>query len=59
MQGTVVFENLAIGHLLRGLPDQKLAYEIFTKKLRDLSEAVDMIKWHEACYHFTNQTAES
>ena len=47
MQGTPVFENLAIEHLLRGLPDQKLAYEIFTKRPRDLSAATDMISWHE------------
>ena len=26
-----------------------MAYEILTKKPRTLSEAVDMITWHEAC----------
>ena len=56
MQGTAVFENLAIEHLLRGLPDQKLAYEILTKKPRDLSEAIDMITWHEACRQYTTKT---
>ena len=59
MQGTAVFENLAIEHLLRGIPDQKLAYEILTKKPRDLSEAIDMITWHEACHQFTNKTVLS
>lgn len=49
MQGTAVFENLTIEHLLRGLPDQKLAYEIFTKKPKDLSDTINMITWHEAC----------
>ena len=49
IQGTGIFENLAIEHLLRGLPDQKMAYEIMTKKPRTLSETVDMITWHEAC----------
>ena len=53
MQGNAVFDNLAIEHLLRGLPDQKLAYEIFTKKPKDLSDAVDMITWHEACRQYT------
>ena len=57
MQGTPVFENLAIEHLLRGLPDQKLAYEILTKKPRDLSEAIDMITWHEACRQYTTKTS--
>ena len=55
MQGTAIFDNLAIEHLLRGLPDQKLAYEIFTKKPENLSDAVDMITWHEACQQFTTK----
>ena len=49
IQGTGIFENLAIEHLLKGLPDRKIAYEILTKKPRTLSETVDMITWHEAC----------
>ena len=49
IQGTGIFENLAIEHLLKGLPDQKMAYDILTKKPRTLSETVDMIPWHEAC----------
>ncbi|MCG8048563.1 MAG: hypothetical protein JAY66_23235 [Candidatus Thiodiazotropha taylori] len=56
MQGTGVYENLAIEHLLRGLPDQKLAYEILTKKPRDLSDAIDMITWHEACRQYTTKS---
>ena len=55
MQGTAIFDNLAIEHLLRGLPDQKLAYEIFTKKPKNLSDAVDMIIWHKACQQFTTK----
>ena len=48
MQGTAIYETLAVEYLLRGLPDQKLAYEIFTKKPKDLSDTIDMIAWHEA-----------
>ena len=55
MQGTAIFDNLAIEHLLRGLPDQKLAYEIFTKKPKNLSDAVDMITWHKACQQYTTK----
>ena len=55
MMGTDIFNNLAIEHLLRGLPDQKLAYEILTRKPRDISETVDMITWHEACKQYTNR----
>ena len=49
IQGTGIFEHLAIEHLLKGLPDQRMAYEILTKKPRTLSQTVDMITWHEAC----------
>ena len=55
MQGTAIFDNLTIEHLLRGLPDQKLAYEIFTKKPKNLSDAVDMITWHKACLQYTTK----
>ena len=48
MQGTAIYKTLAVEYLLRGLPDQKLAYEIFTKKPKDLSDTIDMIAWHEA-----------
>ena len=48
MQGTAIYESLHIEYLLRGLPDQTLAYEIFTKKPKNLSAAIDMINWHEA-----------
>ena len=49
IQGTGIFENLAIEHLSKGLTDWKIAYGILTKKPRTLSETVDMITWHEAC----------
>ena len=55
--GTDIFNSLAIEHLLRGLPDQKLAYDILVRKPQDLAEAVDMIIWHEACR--TNMNAHS
>ena len=53
MQGTAVYENLHIEYLLRGLLDQTLAYEIFTKKPKDLSDTIDMIAWHEASHLIT------
>ena len=58
MQGTAIFDNLAIEHLLRGLPDQKLAYEIFTKKPKNLSDAMDMITWHKACQQYTTKNID-
>ena len=47
MQGTAIYEALAVEYMLRGLPDQKLAYEIFTRKPNDLSQAIDLITWHQ------------
>ena len=49
MQGTTIFENLTIEYLLRGLPDQNLAYEIFIKNSKNLRETLDIITWHELC----------
>lgn len=49
MQGTDIYSGLAIENFLRGVPDRKLAYEVQLRKPRDLTEAVDMIMWHEAC----------
>ena len=58
MQGTAVYENLHIEYLLRGLPDQTLAYEIFTKKPKDLPAAIDIINWHEASRLITCTSAK-
>ena len=38
---------MMINHLLQGLPDQSIAYEVLMGKPRTLFQAVDMIKWHE------------
>ena len=57
MEGTSIYSNLLIEHLLKGLPDQRLAYEVLTRKPRDLNEAVDMITWHEACRQYTMKTS--
>ena len=54
--------QLTIHHLLQGLPDQSIAYEVLIRKTRTLSEVVDMTTWHECCKETTrkkiwNQTA--
>ena len=58
MQGTAIFDNLTIEHLVRGLPDQKLAYEILTKKPKNLSDAMDMITWHKACQQYATKNID-
>ena len=39
IRGTEIFDSLAVEHFMRGLSDQKLAYEILVKKPKDLYEA--------------------
>lgn len=41
--------ELAIGHVLNGLNDQSIAYDVATKRPRTVQDAVDMISWHECC----------
>jgi hypothetical protein len=41
--------ELAIGHLLNGLTDQSIAYDVATKRPETVQSAVDMISWHECC----------
>ena len=49
------FNQLMIHHLLQGLSDQSIAYEVLIRKPRTLSQAVDMITWHECCKETTSQ----
>ena len=41
--------ELAIEHLLNGLNDQNIAYEVAIKRPKTVQSAVDMITWHECC----------
>ena len=41
--------ELAIEHLLNGLNDQNVAYEVAIKRPKTVQSAVDMITWHECC----------
>ena len=56
MQCTKIYDSFAIEYFLRGLTDQKIAYEVFTKGPRDLSKAVEMVAWHEVCSKLVHQT---
>ena len=52
------FNQLMIHHLLQGLSDQSIAYEVLIRKPKTLSQAVDMIKWHECCKETTSRHSE-
>ena len=48
-QGTEMFQKIAIEHMLKGLDDPGVAYDVQTKRPKSMAEAVDMITWHECC----------
>ena len=56
MQCTEIYDSLAIEYFLRGLTDQKIAHEVFTKRPRDISKAIEMVAWHEVCSKLVQQT---
>jgi hypothetical protein len=44
-----LYTELSIEHLLNGLQDQSLAYDVMTKRPPTLDAALDMLMWHECC----------
>ena len=48
-EGTEMFQKIAIEHMLQGLNDPGVAYDVQTKRPKSMEEAVDMITWHECC----------
>ena len=56
MQYNEIYDSLAIEYFLRDLTDQKIAYEVFIKRPRDLSNAVEMVAWHEGFSKLVHQT---
>ncbi|CAC5420059.1 unnamed protein product [Mytilus coruscus] len=49
--------TLTIENLLRGLPDQSLAYEVRTKSPHSVDEAIKLITWHECCKNSGKKTS--
>ena len=49
MVGTYLCEDITIEHMVGGLPDQTLIYDVLTKKPKSVEEALDLIRWHESC----------
>ena len=52
---TETFTQMTIHHFLQGLPDQTIAYEVLIRKPRSLTEAIDLIAWHECCKESTRK----
>ncbi|CAC5396069.1 unnamed protein product [Mytilus coruscus] len=54
---TELLTTLTIENLLRGLPDQSLAYEVRTKSPHSVDEAIKLITWHECCKNSGKKTS--
>ena len=57
LEGTELFTSMTIDHLISGLQDPNLVYDVKTKRPSTLQEALDMITWHECCKGNTNRRA--
>ena len=47
--GSDLAEALTVEHLVGGLADDSLIYDVMTKKPESVEAAMDLIKWHESC----------
>ncbi|MEW8547690.1 MAG: hypothetical protein AB2693_29635 [Candidatus Thiodiazotropha sp.] len=56
---TETFTQMTIHHFLQGLPDQTIAYEVLIRKPNSLTEAIDMIAWHECCKESTRKKSNT
>ena len=41
-----LFNNLSIEHMLSGLPDQSIMYDVLTKRPTTMDEAINLVTWH-------------
>ena len=47
--GTSLYESLCVEHLVGGLSDPSMIYDVLTKKPQTVELAMDLIQWHESC----------
>ena len=52
MIGTILGEGITIEHMIGGLADQNLVYDILTKHPRTVEDALDLVCLHESCKGF-------
>ena len=52
MIGTILGEEITIEHMIGGLADQNLVYDILTKRPRTVEDALDLVRLHESCKGF-------
>ncbi len=49
LDGTQIYQTMAVEYICNGLPDPNMAFDILTKKPKTIAQAIDMIEWYECC----------
>jgi len=49
IEGTEIYNSIAIEHLVMGLPDSNMAFDIMSKHPKTIEEALHAIEWYESC----------
>lgn len=49
IEGTAMYESLAVEHLVIGLPDPNMSFNILAHKPKTVEEALHQIEWYEYC----------
>ncbi|CAC5384198.1 unnamed protein product [Mytilus coruscus] len=44
-----LFNNISIEHMLNGLNDQSIAYDVLTKRPKTMEETINLVAWHTTC----------
>ena len=55
LEGTELHTNLTIEHIVNGLSDPSLVYDVLTKRPPSVEAALGMINWHECCKSMKNR----
>ena len=49
IENSELYRKLSIEHMLYGLNDQSITYDVLTKMPKTMDEAVNLVTWHESC----------
>ena len=49
IEGTALFSELTIEHIVSGLNDPNIAYDVLSKRPKTVSEVIDLVTWLDCC----------
>jgi hypothetical protein len=44
-----LFNELCVEHMINGIEDQDVAYDVLSKRPKSLEEAINLLTWHHSC----------